>query len=206
MGELKYTVMDGCMLLNKSSQSEYRPNRVSEKKTSRTLFHSVSGVRTLTLTVEKLKKSSQMKLATGACKNWIFFAVDNFLPCIPVTIFPQYRAPVAGQPEAAPFGPCCSCSFLLNTWCLSPSELTEESRWLSCAFRPNEPYGFHGRKAIRLLHSRIGLSLFLICQPTAAGFLKFSQSYDMAVGLTAQVSLLILTEHFEVNTEMARQQ
>ena len=28
----------------------------------------------------------------------------------------------------------------------------------------------------------------------------------MAVGLTAQVSLLIETEHFEVNTEMARQQ
>ena len=27
-----------------------------------------------------------------------------------VTIFPQYRAPVAGQPEAAPFDPCCSCT------------------------------------------------------------------------------------------------
>ena len=39
-----------------------------------------------------------MKLATGACKKWIFFAVDNFPPCIPVTIFPQYRD---GQPEAA---------------------------------------------------------------------------------------------------------
>ena len=36
---------------------------------------------------------------------------SNFPPCIPVTIFPQYRAPVAGQPEAALFGPCCSCSF-----------------------------------------------------------------------------------------------
>ena len=27
-----------------------------------------------------------------------------------VPIFPKYRAPVAGQPEAAPFGPCCSCT------------------------------------------------------------------------------------------------
>ena len=30
---------------------------------------------------------------------------------MPVTIFQQYRVPVAGQPEAAPFGPCFSCSF-----------------------------------------------------------------------------------------------
>ena len=93
------------------------------------------------------KKSSQTKLATGAFKNWIFFAVDNFPPCIPVTIFPQ-----AGQPEAAPFGPCCSCSFY----------------W------------------------------------TRDAFLKFSQSYNM-VGWQ-QFSMLIYTEHFEVNTEMARQQ
>ena len=60
--------------------------------------------------VKKLK-SSQAKLATGACKNWIFFAVGHFPPCIPVTACPQNLAPVAGQPEAATFGPCCSCSF-----------------------------------------------------------------------------------------------
>ena len=35
-----------------------------------------------------------------------------------------------------------------------------ESRWPSWAFRPNEPYGFRGRKAV-------GLSLSLICQPTS---------------------------------------
>ena len=96
----KYIVMDGCMLLNKSSTV------IREKDKQFNIF---SGARTLTLTVEKLKRVH--KPATGACKNWIFFAVDNFPPCIPVTIFPQYRAPVTGQPEAAPFGPCCSCSF-----------------------------------------------------------------------------------------------
>ena len=107
MGELKYTVMDGCMLLNKLEV----PQRViskncKERKRQAVIFR---GVRNLTLTVEKLKRVH--KLATGACKNSIFFAVDNFPPCIPVTICPQYRALVAGQPEAAPFGPCCSCTF-----------------------------------------------------------------------------------------------
>ena len=64
------------------------------------------------LNCRKTEKSSQTKLATGAYKSWIFFAVDNFPPRIPVTIFPLYRAPVAGQPDPPPFGPCCSCSFL----------------------------------------------------------------------------------------------
>ena len=39
-----------------------------------------------------------------------------------------------------------------------------ESRWPSWAVGPNEPYGFHGRKAPC---SHIGLSLSLICQLTS---------------------------------------
>ena len=40
-----------------------------------------------------------------------------------------------------------------------------KSRWLSWAFRPNKPYGFHGRKAI-LNHAHTLVSaLSLICQP-----------------------------------------
>ena len=71
-----YIVMDGCMLLRKSSTIS---ENCKERKRHAVLF---SRARTLTLTVEKLK-SSQTKLATGACKNRIVFAVDNFLPCIP---------------------------------------------------------------------------------------------------------------------------
>ena len=73
MGELKYSVLDGCMLLNKSSTIS---ENCKERKRQAVLF---SGARTLTLTVEKVKRVH--KLATGACKNWIFFAVDNFPPC-----------------------------------------------------------------------------------------------------------------------------
>ena len=101
-------VMDGCMLLNKSSTLTQWKLQLKREKDKQ--FYSVVPELWLTLTVEKLK-SSQTKLATGACKNWVFFAVDNFPPCKHVTIFPQYRAPVAGQPEPPPFGPCCSCSF-----------------------------------------------------------------------------------------------
>ena len=60
---------------------------------------------------------------------------------------------MAGQPEAAPFGPCCSCSF----------DRTRD-----------------------------------------AFSVKFSQSYDV-VGLSARL-LADPDLHFEVNTEMARQQ
>ena len=148
MGELKYIVMDGCMLLNKSSTLSVKTAKTSS---------SIHWCQNFDLNCRKTEKSSQTKLATGACNSdWIFFAFDNFPPCIPQCnthwIFPQDRAPVAGQSEALPFGPCCSCSFY----------------W------------------------------------TRDAFLKLSQSYDM-VGWQ-QVSLLILTEHFEVNTEMARRQ
>ena len=50
--------MDGCMLLNKSSTV------IREKDKQFNIF---SGARTLTLTVEKLKRVH--KPATGACKN-----------------------------------------------------------------------------------------------------------------------------------------
>ena len=41
-----------------------------------------------------------------------------------------------------------------------------KSRWPSWAFRPNEPYGFCGRKAI-LNHAYALVSLSLICQPAS---------------------------------------
>ena len=44
------------------------------------------------------------------------------------------------------------------------SGAVRKSRWPSWAFRPNEPYGFCGRKATCL---GIGHSLSLICQPTS---------------------------------------
>ena len=69
--------------------------------------------------LEKLK-SSQAKLATGVCKNWIFFAVDNFPPCIPVTAYPQYLAPVAAwSTRGSCIWPVLFVQLLLNTWCLS---------------------------------------------------------------------------------------
>ena len=54
--------MDGCMLLNKSSTMI--SENCKERKRQAVLF---SGARTLTLTVEKLKRVH--KPATGACKN-----------------------------------------------------------------------------------------------------------------------------------------
>ena len=57
-----------------------------------------------------------------------FFAVDNFPPCIPVTICPQYRALVAGQPEAAPFGPCCSCGSSVFTEHVVPFSIRAHRR------------------------------------------------------------------------------
>ena len=107
MDVLKYIVMDGCMLL---------PIKVpqSMKTATKRQAEAVQWCQNSDLNCRKTEKSSQTQLlATGACKNWIFFAVDNFPPCIPVTIFPQYRAPMADQPEpplAQPF---------LSTWCLS---------------------------------------------------------------------------------------
>ena len=93
--------MDGCVLLIKVPQSVKTAKREKDNQ-----FYSV-----VDINCPKIEKSSQTKLATGACKSWIFFAVDNFPPCIPVTFFPQYRAPVAGQPEPPSFAPCSSCSF-----------------------------------------------------------------------------------------------
>ena len=87
------------------------PQSVKTAKRQREKDSSIQWCQYSDLNCRKTEKSSQTKLATGACKNWIFCAVNNFSPCVPVTIFPQYRAPVAGQPEAAPFVPCCSCSF-----------------------------------------------------------------------------------------------
>jgi len=95
------------MLLNTVSAINELDLLQRQKKTS----SSVQGCQNSDLNCRKTEKSSQTKLATGACKSWIFFAVDNFPPRIPVTIFPLYLAPVAGQPEPPPFGPCCSCSF-----------------------------------------------------------------------------------------------
>ena len=52
-----------------------------------------------------------------------------------------------------------------------------KSRWPSWAFRPNEPCGFSGRKAILNGHagSRIGLSLSLICQLTSEDITEATQ-------------------------------
>ena len=58
------------------------------------------------------------------------------------------------------------------------SGAVRKSRWLSWAFRPNEPYGFCGRKAalnhaclrqtfVRLDEGLTGHNLSLICQPTS---------------------------------------
>ncbi len=46
------------------------------------------------------------------------------------------------------------------------SGAVRESRWPSWAFRPNEPYGFRGRKDL-LNHAHACLSLSLVCQPTS---------------------------------------
>ena len=104
MGELKYIVMDGCMLLNKISIISGKTTTKNKNK----LFYSVVPE------LWKTEKSSQTKLATGACKK-----TKSSLPgcwqlsASPVTIVPQCRAPVAGQPDpvTAVIPPCCSCSF-----------------------------------------------------------------------------------------------
>ena len=62
MGEVKYIVMDGSMLRNKSSTVITENSKGRNRQA--VIF---SGVRTLTLPVEKLKRVH--KLATGACKN-----------------------------------------------------------------------------------------------------------------------------------------
>ena len=49
------------------------------------------------------------------------------------------------------------------------SGAVRKSRWPSCAFRPNEPYGFCGTlsNTVTELCLGIGHSLSLICQPTS---------------------------------------
>ena len=112
MGELKHgtivTWMDACYWIQ-FPQSVNLTQLLQRQKTETS--SSVQGCQNSDLNCRKTEKSSQTKLATGACKSWTFFAVDNFPPRIPVTMFPLYLAPVAGQPEPPPFGPCCSCSF-----------------------------------------------------------------------------------------------
>ena len=73
--------MDGCMLLNKSSTVISESCKDWEKKTSWVL---VSGVR-VTVETEEFTNYRQVL----ARLNWVFLAVDNSPPCIPVTIFPH---------------------------------------------------------------------------------------------------------------------
>ena len=88
------TWMDACYWIQFPQSVNLTQLLQRQKKTS----SSVQGCQNSDLNCRKTEKSSQTKLATGACKSWIFFAVDNFPPRIPVTIFPLYLAPVAGQP------------------------------------------------------------------------------------------------------------
>jgi len=68
MGELKYIVIDGCMLLNWSSSTISDNCKERTEKTS----SSVKWCRQNSdFNCRKTEKNSQMKLATGACKNWI---------------------------------------------------------------------------------------------------------------------------------------
>ena len=118
-----YIVMDGCMLLNKNSTmiSENRLQR--EKKRPAVLF---SGARTLTLPIEKLKRVH--KLATGTCKNWIFFAVDNFPPC---NNFSTASGACGWSTRGSSIWPVLFVHLLLNTWCLSQCHMTWWSQQVS---------------------------------------------------------------------------
>ena len=102
---------NGWMHVTESQRSVKTQCRRREKKTSNSRYSVVPD-----LNCRKTEKSSQTKLATGPCKNWIFFAVDNFPPCIPVTIFSQYRAPVAGQTRGSSIWPVLFVQLLLNMW------------------------------------------------------------------------------------------
>ena len=109
------TWMDACYWIQ-FPQSVNLTYCKDKKKTS----SSVQGCQNSDLNCRgKTEKSSQTKLATGACKSWIFFAVDNFPPRIPVTIFPLYLAHVAGQPEPPSIWPVLFVQLLLATWCFS---------------------------------------------------------------------------------------
>ena len=146
MGVLKYIVMDGCMSLNESFTFSEKLQR--EKQTS----SSVQWCQNSDLNCRKTGKSSRTKLATGACKNGIFFAVDSFPPCIPVTIFHSIG----------------------RLWLVNPRQLR-----LARAVRA--PFSQHVMPFTSL-------------------------ASHMTWWGWQQVSLLIETEHFEVTTEMARQQ
>ena len=83
------------------------------------------------LTYRKTEKSSQ---TSDRCLQEInlFLLLTTFHL---VTFFPQYRAPVAGLPEAAPFVPCCSCTVY---WTRGACQLTWwGDRRSPCWFRLN---------------------------------------------------------------------
>ena len=101
---------NGWMHVTESLWSQWKPLQAKREKDKQ--FYSV----VTDLNCRKTEKSSQTKLATGPCKNWIFVAVDNFPPCIPVTIFPQYQVPVAGQTRGSSIWPVLFVQLLLNMW------------------------------------------------------------------------------------------
>ena len=68
--------MDACYWI-KVPHYQWKLQR--EKKTS----SSIQWCKNFDLNCRKTEKSSQTKLATSACSDWIFFAFDNFPPCIP---------------------------------------------------------------------------------------------------------------------------
>ena len=131
MGELKYIVMDGCMLLNKSSTISENCNWERKRQALvyrvRQWCQNSHDLNWLSKNCEEFTNETSDRCLRQEL-DWTFFAVDNFPPCIPVTICPQYRALVAGQPEAAPFGPCCSCGSSVFTEHVMPFSVRAHRR------------------------------------------------------------------------------
>ena len=149
--ELKYIVMDGCMLLNKSSTIS---ENCKERKRHAVLF---SGARTLTLNCRKTEDFTNE--TSDRCLQEL-----NRLCCWQFSTLYTYGykhfqsigrlwLPVNRRQLHLARG--CSCSSIFTEHVMPFSIIVRahwgavlSPRWPSWALRPNEPYGFRGRKAI----------------------------------------------------------
>ena len=101
-----YIVMGACYWIKVPQWSVKTAKRQKKKKKRPAVLF--SGARTLTLiTCRKTGKICSNERQVLARTESSLLSTTFHL----VTICPQYRAPVASQPEPLPFVPCCSCSF-----------------------------------------------------------------------------------------------
>ena len=131
------------------TESQWISENCKDRKRQAILF---SDAITLTLTVEKLKSVHKRNSSDRCLQDLNLLCCWQLSTLYTCNNFSTLSGTYGWSTRGSSIWPVLFVQLLLNTWCLSLSELTEElckSRdgcpgW---AFRPTEPYGFCGRKA-----------------------------------------------------------